>query len=113
MAIEDTTLTAVRKEAIRNRGKACVYREFVSQTSSMKTGVTTPVFRNKDLRALVSGIERVADGMKRTFRFIKSQLPEYPPSMKSVVQMGDYQYRIVDWRTSQHEDVVDIEAVSP
>lgn len=113
MPIPDCVLTPARERAILNRGKMTTYREFVSETTNLKTGSTVPVFRDKPVRALVSGMERVEDGVQRTFRFLSAQLPEFPPSMRSVVLYDGRTYRVVGWKTSQHEDVVDVMGASP
>lgn len=111
--IPDCIMAPVRKRAILNRGKWITYREFVSDDVNLSSGAITPVFRNKKLMGLISGVERVDDGHKRTFRFMAAELPQYPPSMKSVIQYNDENYNIVGWKTSQHEDVVDIVGVAP
>lgn len=113
MPIPDCVLTPARERAILNRGKRTTYREFVSETTNFKTGSTVPVFRDKPVNGLVGGMERVQDGVKRCFRFLSAQLPEFPPSMKSAILYGGRTYRIVAWKTSQHEDVVDIDGVTP
>lgn len=113
MSLPDCAITPIRKQAIENRGKAVQYKEFVSETTNYKTGTTTPVFRTKELKALVSGVSRSDQGTVRTFRFAVASLPEYPPSEKSRLEIGNVEYRVVSWKTSQHEDVVDITGAAP
>lgn len=111
--IPDCIMSPVRKRAILNRGKLVTYREFSSESVNLGTGAVTPVFFDKRLMALISGVSRVDDGFKRTFRFMAAEMPEYPPSRKSVIRYNDQDYNIVEWQTSQHEDVVDVVGVAP
>lgn len=113
MPLPDSVLLPARRLAIENRGKVVIYREFLSEATNFQTGMTTPTFRDKEVRALIGGVVLGAEGWQRTFRFLSSQLPEDVPSRKSTIKYDGKIYRVIGWQTSQHEDVVDITGVSP
>jgi hypothetical protein len=103
--LSDDVLLQRRDIAFKMRGKETTYRMFDEKHYSPKTGKYTESFSDVTVEETLLGFvdQKMIDdsGGKyqkgdRAFRFKAEDLPETPPNMKSRVQYGDIQYRIID-----------------
>lgn len=92
-----------------------VYKMFAGDNPNLRTGELDVSFDEESIDTVLSAslINADRESAMRVFRFRVDDLPEFPPSRKSVILFEERDYLISDYQTDSTESFCDIHTKRP